>query len=57
MQFFLLRVMHNVHQKGDVHMDLKSKIEKLLSEILSEQHDCKVVLTFETRQEPNCEAV
>ena len=26
--------------------DLKSKIERLLSEILSEQHDCKVVLKF-----------
>ena len=29
--------------------DLKSKIEKLLSEILSEQHGCIVKLHFEKR--------
>ena len=35
-------------------MDLKSKIEKLLSEILSDQYECKVVLKFEKRQESDC---
>lgn len=30
-------------------MDLKSKIEKLLSEILSDQHDCKITLRFEKK--------
>lgn len=38
-------------------MDLKSKIEKLLSEILSEQHGCKVVLKFEARKKTNCQTV
>ena len=38
-------------------MDLKSKIEKLLSEILSDQHDCKVVLKFEAREEAHSETV
>jgi hypothetical protein len=38
-------------------MDLKSKIEKLLSEILSDQHDVKVVLKFEARQKTDCESV
>lgn len=27
-------------------MDLKTKIEKILSEILSEKHDCNVTLKF-----------
>lgn len=30
--------------------DLKSKIEKLLSEILSDKHDCKVQLRFEKQE-------
>lgn len=30
-------------------MDLKSKIEKLLSEILSDKHECKVTLRFEKK--------
>lgn len=30
-------------------MDLKSKIEKALSEILSDRHDAKVTLRFEKK--------
>ena len=30
-------------------MDLKKKIEKLLSEILSDRHECKVTLRFEKK--------
>ena len=30
-------------------MDLKTKIEKVLSEILSDQHECKVTLRFENK--------
>lgn len=30
-------------------MDLKSKIEKILSEILSDRHECKVILRFEKK--------
>lgn len=30
-------------------MDLKSKIEKILSEILSDKHECKVTLHFEKK--------
>ena len=30
-------------------MDLKSKIEKILSEILSDKHDCRVQLRFEKK--------
>lgn len=30
-------------------MDLKSKIEKLLSEILSDKHECKVTIHFEKK--------
>jgi hypothetical protein len=29
--------------------DLKDRIERILSEILSDKHECKVVLKFETR--------
>lgn len=32
-------------------MDLKTKIENLLSEILSDKHECKVVLKFEKAKE------
>lgn len=32
-------------------MDLKSKIEKVLSEILSDKYECKVTLRFEKRKE------
>ena len=31
-------------------MDLKSKIEMILSEILSDKHECKVTLTFEKQE-------
>ena len=31
-------------------MDLKTKIEKLLSEILSDKHECKVTLHFEKKE-------
>lgn len=31
-------------------MDLKEKIERLLSEILSDKYDCKVVLRFEKKE-------
>lgn len=30
-------------------MDLKSKIEKVLSEILSDKYECKVTLHFEKK--------
>ena len=30
-------------------MELKSKIEKILSEILSDKHECKVSLRFEKK--------
>lgn len=30
-------------------MDLKTKIERLLSEILSDKHECKVTLQFEKK--------
>jgi hypothetical protein len=30
-------------------MDLKTKIEKILSEILSDKHECKVTLHFEKK--------
>lgn len=30
-------------------MDLKAKVEKLLSEILSDRHECKVTLRFEKK--------
>jgi hypothetical protein len=32
-------------------MELKEKIEKILSEILSDKYDCKVTLHFEKRTE------
>lgn len=31
-------------------MDLKTKIEKLLSEILSDKYECKVTLRFEKKE-------
>ena len=31
-------------------MDLKTKIEKLLSEILSDKYECKVTLHFEKNE-------
>lgn len=31
-------------------MDLKSKIEKVLSEILSDKYECKVTLKFEKKE-------
>jgi hypothetical protein len=34
-------------------MDLKTKIEKLLSEILSDKHECRVVLKFENKNKEN----
>lgn len=34
-------------------MDLKTKIEKLLSEILSDKHECKVTLHFEKKERDN----
>lgn len=34
-------------------MDLKSKIEKALSEILSDKYNCKVVLRFEKQEAHN----
>ena len=30
-------------------MDLKPKIEKILSEILSDRHECKIALRFEKK--------
>lgn len=32
-------------------MDIKTKIEKILSEILSDKHECKVTLRFEKKVE------
>lgn len=34
-------------------MDLKERIERLLSDILSDKYDCKVTLRFEGRKENN----
>lgn len=34
-------------------MELKNKIEKVLSEILSDKYECKVTLRFEKRKEEN----
>lgn len=31
-------------------MDLKTRIEKLLSEILSDKYECKVTLRFEKKE-------
>lgn len=31
--------------------DLKERIERVLSEILSDKHECRVVLHFEKRKE------
>lgn len=31
-------------------MDLKTKIEKILSEILSDKYECKVTLHFEKKE-------
>ena len=31
-------------------MELKERIEKVLSEILSDQHGCKITLTFDNPQ-------
>ena len=45
----MLRLMHNMHQEGNIHMDLKTRIEKILSEILSDKHECKVTLHFEKK--------
>ena len=33
----------------EIHMDLKTKIEKLLSEILSDKYEAKVTLHFEKK--------
>lgn len=34
-------------------MDLKTKIERILSDILSDKHECKVTLRFEKTEENN----
>lgn len=34
-------------------MDLKTRIEKVLSEILSDKYDCKVTLHFEKKEANN----
>lgn len=34
-------------------MDLKTRIEQILSEILSDKHDCKVTLHFEKKENAN----
>lgn len=31
--------------------DLKERIERILSEILSDKHECRVVLKFERKEE------
>lgn len=31
-------------------MTIKEKIEKLLSEILSDKHECKITIAFEKRE-------
>ncbi len=40
-------------KEREIHMDLKTKIEKVLSEILSDRHECKVTLHFEKRENTN----
>lgn len=32
-------------------MDLKTRIEQVLSEILSDKHECKITLRFERKDE------
>ena len=32
-------------------MDLKERIEKVLSEILSDKHECKVTLKFDKKEQ------
>lgn len=34
-------------------MDLKTRIEKLLSDILSDKYEAKVTIHFEPKQNPN----
>lgn len=36
-------------------MSLKEKIEKILSEILSDVHECKVILHFEKKAQKECQ--
>ena len=38
-------------------MDLKSKIERILSDILSQKHEAKVTLRFEKREPERKEAI
>lgn len=42
-------------KETQVHMDLKTRIEKVLSEILSDKHECRVVLKFKKKGEKNNE--
>lgn len=37
--------------RKEMQTDLKAKIETLLSEILSDKHECRVVLKFEKSKE------
>ena len=39
----------NTNEGKEIHMDLKTKIEMLLSEILSDKYECKVTLHFEKK--------
>lgn len=43
-------------KKGAAAMDLKAKIETLLSEILSDKHECVVRIKFEKEGVHNAEA-
>ena len=40
---------HGSKTGKDIHMDLKTRIENLLSEILSDKHECRVVIRFEKK--------
>lgn len=36
-------------EQGGTNMDLKERIERVLSDILSDKYDCKVTLHFEKK--------
>lgn len=45
--FFLVIKSHKCDKERKNRMTLKERIEKVLSEILSDKHECKVTLQFQ----------
>ena len=43
----MVKQSHLCDKRKGKHMTLKEKIEKVLSEILSDKHECKVTLKFQ----------